>query len=140
MRILVTGSDGFIGSHLTEALVKQGYEVKAFTLYNSFDSIGWLDTVSEEVKNQIEIFKGDIRDPNCVRQAMKNSDVVFHLAALIAIPYSYFLNRFVDKIYIQIFLYFTNDFNRSNTANFVKAVDTVTSLTDVAQRRTYWQP
>ncbi len=90
MRILVTGSDGFIGSHLTEALVKKGYEVKAFTLYNSFDSIGWLDSVSEEVKNQIEIFKGDIRDPNCVRQAMKNSDVVFHLAALIAIPYSYY--------------------------------------------------
>lgn len=90
MRILVTGSDGFIGSHLTEALVKQGYEVKAFTLYNSFDSIGWLDTISEEVKNQIEIFKGDIRDPNCVRQAMKNNDVVLHLAALIGIPYSYY--------------------------------------------------
>jgi NAD dependent epimerase/dehydratase len=88
-KILVTGADGFIGSHLTEALVNHGYNVRAFVYYNSFNSNGWLDTVSDEIKNKIEYFHGDIRDPNGVRHAMKGIDKVFHLAALIAIPFSY---------------------------------------------------
>lgn len=89
MKVLVTGADGFIGSHLTESLLEQGYEVKAFTFYNSFNSWGWLDTLSKDKLNQIEIFSGDIRDPNGVYEAMKGVDQVFHLAALIAIPFSY---------------------------------------------------
>lgn len=88
-KILVTGADGFIGSHLTEELVKQGYEVRAFVYYNSFNSWGWLDTLEEKFTNNIEIFTGDIRDPNGVRVAMQGCDTVFHLAALIAIPFSY---------------------------------------------------
>lgn len=88
-KILVTGADGFIGSHLTEALVRQGYDVRAFVLYNSFNSWGWLDRCAEDVKGHFEIFSGDIRDPNGVRTAMKECDAVLHLAALIAIPYSY---------------------------------------------------
>lgn len=87
--ILVTGADGFIGSHLTEKLVKEGYKVKAFAYYNSFNSWGWLDTVPKEVLNEIEVFTGDIRDPYGVKEAMKNVDEVHHLAALIAIPFSY---------------------------------------------------
>jgi len=87
--ILVTGADGFIGSHLTEALVRAGYRVRAFVLYNSFNSWGWLDRCSEDVKGKFEVFTGDVRDPNGVRVAMKGCDAVLHLAALIAIPYSY---------------------------------------------------
>lgn len=89
MTILVTGADGFIGSHLTEALVRAGRDVRAFTLYNSFNSWGWLDQCAADVKGGFEVFSGDIRDPNGVRQAMKGCDAVLHLAALIAIPYSY---------------------------------------------------
>ncbi|OUR98825.1 NAD-dependent dehydratase [Halobacteriovorax marinus] len=89
MKILVTGADGFIGSHLTEELVRQGHEVRAFVLYNSFGTWGWLDHCSEDVKGKFEIFMGDIRDPNGVRSAMKDCEMVYHLAALIAIPYSY---------------------------------------------------
>ena len=88
-KILVTGSDGFIGSHLTEELVKNGYDVKAFVLYNSFNTWGWLDTLPQDILKEIEVFQGDVRDPNGVKQAMKGMDAVFHLAALIAIPYSY---------------------------------------------------
>lgn len=88
-KVLVTGADGFIGSHLVEELMKKGYEVKAFTYYNSFNTWGWLDTFPKEKLDQIEIFSGDIRDPNGVREAMKGVDWVFHLAALIAIPFSY---------------------------------------------------
>jgi dTDP-glucose 4,6-dehydratase len=88
-KILITGADGFIGSHLTETLVKQGYSVKAFVYYNSFNSWGWLDELDKNIRESIEVFSGDIRDPNGVRQAMKNCDTVLHLAALIAIPYSY---------------------------------------------------
>lgn len=88
-KILVTGADGFIGSHLTEALVRAGYDVKAFVLYNSFNSWGWLDQCAEDVKGKFEVFAGDIRDPYGVRAAMTGCDVVLHLAALIAIPYSY---------------------------------------------------
>jgi len=87
--ILVTGADGFIGSHLTEYLVDQGYKVRAFVYYNSFNSYGWLDKLTNEQKNKVEFFSGDIRDPNGVREAMKGIDFVFHLAALIAIPFSY---------------------------------------------------
>ena len=87
--ILITGADGFIGSHLTELLIQSGYKVRAFVYYNSFNSNGWLDTLSEETKRKIEIFSGDIRDPNGVREAMIGIDIVFHLAALIAIPFSY---------------------------------------------------
>ena len=89
MKILVTGADGFIGSHLTEKLVREGHEVKAFSYYNSFNSWGWLDTIPKNVLNEVEIFTGDIRDPNGVREALKGMDEVYHLAALIAIPYSY---------------------------------------------------
>ncbi len=88
-KVLVTGADGFIGSHLTESLLERGYAVKAFTLYNSFNTWGWLDTLPKEKLDQIEIFSGDVRDPNGVREAMRGVDVVFHLAALIAIPFSY---------------------------------------------------
>ncbi len=89
MTVLVTGADGFIGSHLTEALVRAGYDVRAFVLYNSFNSRGWLDHCGDDVKNEFEVFPGDVRDPNGVRTAMKGCDAVLHLAALIAIPYSY---------------------------------------------------
>lgn len=89
MKVLVTGADGFIGSHLAERLLKQGYEVKAFTYYNSFNTWGWLDTIPKGDLNQIEIFSGDIRDPNGVCEAMTGVDQVYHLAALIAIPFSY---------------------------------------------------
>lgn len=88
-RVLVTGADGFIGSHLTEYLVEQGADVRAFVLYNSFNSWGWLDEVDERVRQSIDVFAGDIRDPHGVRTAMRGCDVVMHLAALIAIPYSY---------------------------------------------------
>lgn len=88
-KVLVTGADGFIGSHLTEELVKNGYEVKAFVYYNSFNTWGWLDTLPIEVMKHIEIFQGDVRDPNGVKQAMMDCNAVFHLAALIAIPFSY---------------------------------------------------
>lgn len=88
-KILVTGADGFIGSHLTEELVKKGFDVKAFSLYNSFNTWGWLDTLPQDIMENVEVFTGDVRDPNGVREAMKGTDAVFHLAALIAIPFSY---------------------------------------------------
>ena len=88
-KVLVTGADGFIGSHLVEQLIKKGEKVKAFVYYNSFNTWGWLDTFPKELLAEIEIFAGDIRDPNGVRAAMKDVDEVFHLAALIAIPFSY---------------------------------------------------
>ena len=88
-KILVTGADGFIGSHLTEELIRRGFNVRAFVLYNSFNSWGWLDHAESEIKKNLDIFAGDVRDPHGVRTAMKGCDVVFHLAALIGIPYSY---------------------------------------------------
>ena len=87
--VMVTGADGFIGSHLTEELVKKGERVKAFCYYNSFGSWGWLDSLEPAIKNEIEVFMGDIRDPNGVRTAMEGQEIVYHLAALIAIPFSY---------------------------------------------------
>ncbi len=87
--VMVTGADGFIGSHLTEELVKRGEKVRAFCLYNSFGSLGWIDTLPPEIRSEIDIFMGDVRDPNGVRTAMRGQERVFHLAALIAIPFSY---------------------------------------------------
>lgn len=88
-KVLVTGADGFIGSHLVESLLQKGYQVKAFVYYNSFNTWGWLDTLPREKLSQIEVFCGDIRDSYGVKKAMKGVDIVFHLAALIAIPFSY---------------------------------------------------
>lgn len=89
MKILVTGSDGFIGSHLTEELVRKGYKVRAFVYYNSFNNWGWLDILPKDIMKNVEIFQGDVRDPNGVENAVKGVDAIFHLAALIGIPYSY---------------------------------------------------
>lgn len=88
-KVLITGADGFVGSHLVEYLLEKGYKIRAFVFYNSFNSYGWLDTLPKEKLKEIEIFSGDIRDPNGVRVAMEGIDIVYHLAALIAIPYSY---------------------------------------------------
>lgn len=88
-RVVVTGADGFIGSHLTEALVERGAEVTAFCFYNSFNSLGWLDTIPEATFSLLKIFTGDVRDPNGVRESLRGAQVVFHLAALIGIPFSY---------------------------------------------------
>lgn len=88
-KILVTGADGFIGSHLVEELVKKGYQVRAFVYYNSFNTWGWLDTLGRDIMQNVEIFQGDIRDPHGVKTAIEGVDAVFHLAALIAIPFSY---------------------------------------------------
>lgn len=96
-KVLVTGADGFIGSHLTEELIRSGYDVRAFVLYNSFNSWGWLDHAEPKIKKHLDIFAGDVRDPHGVKEAMKGCDVVFHLAALIGIPYSYHSpNTYVD--------------------------------------------
>ena len=88
-KVLVTGSDGFIGSHLTEELVKKGYEVKAFVFYNSFNTWGWIDSLNKDILDHVEVFTGDVRDPHGVKKAMDGCQAVFHLAALIGIPFSY---------------------------------------------------
>ena len=88
-KVLVTGADGFIGSHLLEALCLEGVNIKAFCYYNSFNRLGWIDTLPKEILDKVEIFIGDVRDPNGVRQAIHGCDMVFHLAALIGIPFSY---------------------------------------------------
>jgi nucleoside-diphosphate-sugar epimerase len=88
-RVLITGADGFIGSHLTEALLDTGCDLRAFVYYNSFNSWGWLDALPDATRRRLDVFAGDIRDPNGVRAACKGIDVVLHLAALIAIPFSY---------------------------------------------------
>ena len=87
MKVLITGAGGFIGSHLTERLVSDGYDVKAFVRYNSKNEWGWLE--SSPIKNDLEIISGDIRDQDSVYDAMQNCSIVYHLAALIGIPYSY---------------------------------------------------
>ncbi|WP_196767547.1 NAD-dependent 4,6-dehydratase LegB [Achromobacter dolens] len=89
MKVLVTGADGFIGSHLTETLIARGYDVRAFALYNSFNSWGWLDQSPKHIRDKLDVFSGDIRDPYGVKAAMQGCDAVLHLAALIAIPFSY---------------------------------------------------
>lgn len=88
-KVLVTGADGFIGSHLVEDLIEKGCDVRAFIFYNSFNSWGWLDTIPKDLQGKLDVFAGDIRDPYGVRNAMQGCDIVFHLAALIAIPFSY---------------------------------------------------
>lgn len=96
-KVLVTGADGFIGSHLVEELLKDGYDVKAFALYNSFNTWGWLDTLPPKTLKEIEVFTGDVRDSNAVRMSMEGMDAVLHLAALIAIPFSYYApDTYVD--------------------------------------------
>ena len=89
MKVLVTGADGFIGSHVVETLVKNGHEVRAFVLYNSFNSWGWLDESDKSIRDSIDVFAGDIRDPHGVDKAVEKQEVILNLAALIAIPYSY---------------------------------------------------
>ncbi|MCL2717258.1 MAG: NAD-dependent 4,6-dehydratase LegB [Lachnospiraceae bacterium] len=97
MKVLVTGADGFIGSHLTEELVKSGADVRAFVYYNSFGTWGWIDSLPDDIKNEIEVVSGDVRDPYFVKRAMAEIDTVHHLAALIAIPYSYIApDNYVD--------------------------------------------
>ena len=108
-KVLVTGADGFIGSHLVEMLLKKGFQVKAFCIYNSNNTHGWIDTLDESIKNNIEIILGDIRDFMSVKEAMKDCEIVFHLAALIAIPYSYI----APKSYI--------DTNITGTLNVVQS-------------------
>ena len=88
-KVLVTGADGFIGSHLVEALVRRGSDVRAFVYYNSLNSWGWLDSAADDVAGEFEVFAGDVRDPHGMREAMRGCSCVLHLAALIAIPYSY---------------------------------------------------
>ncbi len=97
MKVLVIGSEGFIGSHLTEMLLDMGYDVRAFVLYNSFGQWGWLDTLPKDKREALDVVMGDVRDPVFVRKAMEGVDCVFHLAALIAIPYSYYApDAYVD--------------------------------------------
>lgn len=124
--VMVTGADGFIGSHLTEELVKRGEKVRAFCLYNSFGSLGWIDTLPPEIRKEIDIFMGDVRDPNGVRTAMRGQERVFHLAALIAIPFSYHSpDSYVD----------TNIKGTLNVLNAARELDTqrvlVTSTSEV---------
>ena len=125
-KVMVTGADGFIGSHLTEELVKAGEKVTAFCLYNSFGQLGWIDTLPKEIRSEIEIFTGDVRDPNGVRTAMEGMDVVYHLAALIALPFSYHSpDSYVD----------TNIKGTLNVLNAARELDTqrvmVTSTSEV---------
>ena len=102
MKVLVTGADGFIGSHLTETLVRRGYDVRAFVYYNSFNSWGWLDTCAADVAGKFEVFSGDIRDPHGVKKAMEGCGAVLHLAALIGIPYSYHSpDTYVERVIID---------------------------------------
>ncbi|WP_413683846.1 NAD-dependent 4,6-dehydratase LegB [Prochlorococcus sp. MIT 1011] len=125
-KVLVTGADGFIGSHLVEKLVESGYNVRAFCFYNSNGSWGWLDNLSKEVQAQIDVVLGDIRDPLCVREAMRSCDVVFHLAALIAIPFSYQ----APKSYIDTNIYGTlNVIQAARELEISKVVHTSTSET-----------
>lgn len=126
MKVLVTGSDGFIGSHLTETLLEMGYDVRAFVYYNSFGTWGWLDTLTKDKKDALDVVMGDVRDPSFVLEAMKGIDCVFHLAALIAIPYSYIApDAYVD----------TNIKGTLNVLNAAKALGTkrvlVTSTSEV---------
>ena len=123
-KVLVTGADGFIGSHLTEQLVRAGHDVRAFVYYNSFNSWGWLDTVEEQVLSQIEVVSGDIRDAGGVDSAMADCSHVLHLAALIAIPFSY--NS--PDAYVQT--------NVTGTLNVLQAArDTTSSIWCVPLRR-----
>jgi NAD dependent epimerase/dehydratase len=114
MKVLITGADGFIGSHLAEELVREGHEVRAIVVYNSLDSWGWLDSVPREISSQIEVIPGDIRDPALMMSAVKGCQAVLHLAALIAIPYSYA----APDLYVQ-----TNVQGTLNLLNAARAHD-----------------
>ena len=115
-KVLVTGADGFIGSHLVELLLEEGFDVKAFCLYNSFGSYGWLDNLSKDVKSNIGVYLGDIRDYESILEAVKGCDYIFHLASLIAIPYSYK----APKSYVE-----TNVNGTLNVLNAAKALSLI---------------
>lgn len=124
MKVLLTGADGFIGSHLAERLVRDGHNVRAIVLYNSFDSRGWLDSVPEEITSQIEFLPGDIRDPALMHSAVSGRDAVLHLAALIAIPYSYV----APDLYVQTNIQGTlNLLNAARAAEVGRFIHTSTS-------------
>lgn len=124
MKVLLTGADGFIGSHLAERLVRDGHQVRAIVLYNSFDSRGWLDSTSDEIASQIEFLPGDIRDPALMHSAVRGCDAVLHLAALIAIPYSYV----APDLYVQTNIQGTlNLLNAARAAEVSRFVHTSTS-------------
>jgi NAD dependent epimerase/dehydratase len=124
MKVLLTGADGFIGSHLAEALVRDGHDVRAIVIYNSLDSWGWLDTVPGEISSQIEVVAGDIRDPALMMSAVAGRDAVLHLAALIAIPYSYV----APDLYVQTNIQGTlNLLNASRAAEVSRFIHTSTS-------------
>lgn len=124
MKVLLTGADGFIGSHLAEELVRDGHEVRAIVLYNSFDSWGWLDTIPTEVSSQIEVVPGDIRDPALMMSAVAGREAVLHLAALIAIPYSYS----APDLYVQTNVQGTlNLLNAARAAEVGRFIHTSTS-------------
>ena len=125
-KVIVTGADGFIGSHLVEDLVSKGYKVRAFCLYNSLGSYGWLENIDQNIRDEIEIVLGDIRDPLCVKEALKNNDIVFHLAALISIPYSYV----APKSYIETNILGTlNILQAAKELNISRVIHTSTSET-----------
>lgn len=124
MRVLLTGADGFIGSHLAEQLVRDGHDVRAIVLYNSFDSRGWLDSAPSEITSEIEFLPGDIRDPALMHAAVRDRDAVLHLAALIAIPYSYV----APDLYVQTNIQGTvNLLNAARAAEVSKFIHTSTS-------------
>jgi NAD dependent epimerase/dehydratase len=124
MKVLVTGADGFIGSHLTEALVRAGHEVRAIVIYNSLDSWGWLDSAPADITSQLEIIPGDIRDPALMMSAVAGCDAVLHLAALIAIPYSYV----APDLYVQTNVQGTlNLLNAARAASISRFIHTSTS-------------
>lgn len=123
-KILVTGADGFIGSHLVETLISRDYEVRAFVWYNSNNSWGWLDTLPQHIKNNLDVFAGDIRDPHGVKQAMQGINVIMHLAALIAIPYSYHFPHSYIETNVQGTL---NLLQAAREANVEKFLQTSTS-------------
>ena len=125
-KVLVTGADGFIGSHLVELLVEKGYEVNALCIYNSSGTWGWLETIPTETKKKINIFLGDIRDPLCVKKSMKDCQIVFHLAALISIPYSYL----APSSYVDTNIHGTlNVLQAAKELNISKVIHTSTSET-----------
>lgn len=124
MKVLLTGADGFIGSHLAERLVRDGHDVRAIVLYNSLDSRGWLDAAPPEVTSEIEFLPGDIRDPALMHTAMKGREAVLNLAALIAIPFSYV----APDLYVQTNIQGTvNLLNAARSAEVVRFVHTSTS-------------
>jgi NAD dependent epimerase/dehydratase len=124
MKVLLTGADGFIGSHLAEQLVRDGHDVKALVIYNSLDSWGWLDSAPAEITSEIEVLPGDIRDPALMMSAVSGQDAVLHLAALIAIPYSYA----APDLYVQTNVQGTlNLLNAARAAGITRFVHTSTS-------------